>query len=117
MEKKTETYYLDFGRKGNIYIGVEDGKTVRGGVSMEELKNFLAMAKRLGIRQERYDMAVCSDCKYWFKKENNIGLDLGGYCRPYTRGAAGKRAEAWCSCLAPACDIFQPRKRKTKKKK
>lgn len=62
-------------------------------------------------------MAVCSDCRFWFKKENKEGLELDGYCRPYKSGAANKRAEAWCSCLAPTCMNFQPRKRKTKKKK
>lgn len=50
MEKKTETYYLDFGSKGNIYFGVENEKCIGTDVSKNELKSFLAMAKRLGIK-------------------------------------------------------------------
>lgn len=50
MEKKTETYYLDFGNNGNIYFGVENGKCIGTDVSEHELKSFLAMAKRLGIK-------------------------------------------------------------------
>lgn len=50
MEKKTETYFLDFGSKGNIYFGVENGVCIGTDVSKEELGIFLAMAKRLGIK-------------------------------------------------------------------
>lgn len=50
MEKKTETYYLDFGGKGNIYFGVENGKCIGTDVTESELNGFLVMAKRLGIK-------------------------------------------------------------------
>lgn len=60
---------------------------------------------------------ICSECRFWFKRENVLDLDLGGYCRPYVRGAANKRADAWCEADAPVCINFQPRKRKTKKNK